>query len=51
MANVQLRRYEIKPGEMDAFVSWWHGIAKVREPYGFRVLFGFVDEERNEFVW
>jgi hypothetical protein len=48
---LQLRRYEIKPGELDAFVEWWQGILPVREQYGFSVRFAFVDEAASEFVW
>ncbi len=51
MATVQLRRYQISPGEMDAFVEWWPSIVAVRKQYGFEVLFGFVDESTNQFVW
>ena len=51
MATVQLRRYQISPGEMDAFVEWWPSIIPVRKQYGFEVLFGFVDESTNQFVW
>ena len=51
VSTVQLRRYEIKPGEMDAFVEWWHGLVPAREKYGFRILFALVDESTNQFVW
>jgi hypothetical protein len=51
MTSVQLRRYEIKPGEMDAFLAAIRPIFGVREQYGFRVLFALVDDERNEFTW
>jgi NIPSNAP len=51
MASVQLRRYQIKPGEMDDFVKWWPGVLPAREQYGFDVLFAFVDESTNQFVW
>ena len=51
MSTVQLRRYRIRPGEMEAFVAWWHGVVPVREQYGFRVLFALVDEPADEFVW
>jgi hypothetical protein len=51
MATVQLRRYQISPGEMDAFVEWWPALLPVREQYGFDVLFAYVDESTNQFVW
>jgi hypothetical protein len=51
MTSVQLRRYEIKPGEMEAFLEAIRGAFVVREQYGFRVAFALVDEERNQFVW
>ena len=51
MATVQLRRYQIKPGEMDGFVKWWPGLLPARKQYGFEVLFAFVDESTNQFVW
>ena len=51
MTSVQLRRYEIKPGEMEPFLEAVRGAFVVREHYGFGVAFALVDEERNEFVW
>ena len=51
MGTVQLRRYEIKPEEMDAFVAAWRGVLPVREQYGFALAFAVVDREQNEFVW
>ena len=51
MGGVQLRRYEMKPGEMDAFVEAWRGAVVVRRQYGFSVVLAVVDEEHNEFVW
>ena len=51
MRTVQLRRYEIKPGEMDDFVAAWRGVVPVREQYGFAVAFAVIDREQNEFVW
>jgi hypothetical protein len=51
MGAVQLRRYEIKPGEMDAFLASWRGAVVVRRQYGFSAVFALVDEEHNEFVW
>jgi len=51
MAAVQLRRYQISPGQMDAFLEWWPSILPVRKQYGFDVLFAFVDESANQFIW
>jgi len=51
MAGTQLRRYEINPGEMDDFLVAWRGVVAIREQYGFRVVFAYVNEEANEFVW
>lgn len=51
MTSVQLRRYEIKPGEMERFLTAVRAAFVVREQYGFGVAFALVDEERNEFTW
>ena len=48
---MQLRRYEIKPGEMEPFLVAVRAAFVVREHYGFRVAFAVIDEERNEFTW
>ena len=51
MTSVQLRRYEIKPGEMERVPRGRARRVPVREQYGFGVAFALVDEERNEFMW
>jgi hypothetical protein len=51
VTTVQLRRYDIEPGQMDAFVSWWRSIIEPRRVYGFRVEFAYVDEDHSQFVW
>ena len=51
MTSVQLRRYEIKPGEMAAFLDAVRGAFPIREQYGFSIEFALIDEERNEFTW
>jgi hypothetical protein len=51
MAGTQLRRYEINPGEMEQFLVAWRGILPIREKYGFRVEFAYVNDEADEFVW
>ena len=51
MSGVQLRRYEIKPGEMDTFLEAWRGVVPVRSQYGFTVVAAFVNVDDNEFTW
>jgi hypothetical protein len=51
MATVQLRRYQVKSGEMDDFVKWWPDLLPARKQFGFEVLFAFVDRSTNQFVW
>jgi hypothetical protein len=52
MPTVQLRRYQLRPGEMDAFIDWWAGgILGVRQQFGFTVLFAYADASTNQFVW
>jgi heme-degrading monooxygenase HmoA len=48
---VQFRRYEIVPGQMDAFIEWFPRIAAVREQFGFKIEFAYADRENDEFVW
>jgi hypothetical protein len=51
MGHIQLRRYTIEPGRFDDFLEFWRGLLPIREQYGYRVLFAFVDREHNQFVW
>ena len=51
MAGTQLRRYEIKPGEMEDFLVAWRAVVVIREQFGFRAVFAYVNEEANEFIW
>lgn len=51
MAGVQLRRYDIVAGEMDAFLEVWPRLLHNLERHGFTVPFAFVDRDHNEFVW
>ena len=51
MQTTVLRRYQIKPGEMDAFLVEWQQAARMRKAHGFNVLFAFVNEEISEFTW
>ena len=50
--RAQLRRYQVKPGQMEAFVSAWeHGVVPVRELFGFTVLAAWRSEDDAEFGW
>lgn len=49
--TVQLRRYELVDGMMDAFVAWWPTIIGVRAKFGFTVEFGIADRSTNQFTW
>jgi hypothetical protein len=51
MTTTQLRRYQLVPEEVDAFVAWFPTVVAAREKYGFRVEFAYLDRERNEFTW
>ena len=51
MTTIQLRRYVMEPGRLDALVDWFPAIVPVREQYGFRVLFALADRERQVFTW
>ena len=51
MSTVELRRYEIASGMMETFLDVWRGLVRVREANGFRLLFAYVDDENNQFVW
>jgi len=50
--TVQLRRYEIKPGEFDDFLAWWSdNIPELRRRFGFTIEFAYEDRANNQFVW
>ena len=52
MRTVQLRRYAIVPGELDAFATWWAAtMPALRAPAGFTIDFAYALAERSEFVW
>ena len=51
MTTVQLRRYVMEPGRLDALVAWFPALLPVREQFGFRVLFALADRERQIFTW
>lgn len=50
--TIQLRRYRIVAGELDAFVAWWRDlVVPARTAHGFSVEFAYAVPETNEFVW
>ena len=50
--TVQLRRYRIVAGELDAFVAWWRSrLLPARVAYGFTLESAYVVPETDEFVW
>jgi hypothetical protein len=50
--TVQLRRYRIVDGELDAFVDWWRArLLPARIAYGFVLESAYVVPETDEFVW
>jgi hypothetical protein len=51
MAVTQLKRYKIKPGLWDDFLSTWRDILVLRRKHGFGVLFALADRETNWFTW
>lgn len=52
MARAQLRRYQVKPGQMEAFINAWrHNAVPVRALYGFEVLASWASEDEAEFGW
>ena len=51
MTTIQLRRYVMEPGRLEALVEWFPALVPAREKYGFRVLFALADREREIFTW
>ncbi len=50
--DYQIRRYQIDPAAIDAFVdAWLNGVVPLRERFGFRFHGAWVLEESSEFVW
>jgi hypothetical protein len=48
----QLRKYRVKPGHMDAFLtSWREGAVPLRQRTGFEVVGSWADPDSNTFVW
>ncbi|MEN2738341.1 hypothetical protein ABCS02_11165 [Microbacterium sp. X-17] len=49
---LQLRRYEFTGDNLERWLPKWHSeVVPFREKWGYRIVFGYVDRERNEFVW
>ena len=46
-----LRRYFIKPGHWEEFLSMWRPITVIRQRFGFTIEFAFEDREQNIFTW
>lgn len=51
MTATQLRRYQLKPGSVDAFLEAWGAACAVRAQFGFTVDFAVVDRVNEGFVW
>lgn len=52
MTTIQLRRYQIRPGELGDFMAWWQShLWPARELFGFDLEFAYVIEEEDAFVW
>ncbi|MGN6428044.1 MAG: hypothetical protein ACTHMF_14585 [Leifsonia sp.] len=50
--TVQLRRYRVADGELDAFVHWWRQwMPRMRSAYGFTIEFAYALPATSEFVW
>ena len=48
----RLRIYEVKQGEMAAWIDEWSRLIRpLRESLGFRVLGAWASQEDNTFVW
>ena len=48
----QLRRYEIAPGAMDAFVEWFRGpLMQARAAHAFTAESAYVDALENTVTW
>ena len=48
----QLRRYRVKPGQMDTFVDVWRsGVVPLRQQHGFSLVGAWNNADTGEFVW
>lgn len=45
-----LRRYFIKPGHWEQFLSRWHPITLIRQRFGITIEFAYEDREQNVFT-
>ncbi len=52
MAWYQLRKYIIRTGKMEQFLSAWRErIVPAREQHGFQVLEAYVEQDKSNFYW
>ena len=50
--TVQVRRYQLTPGDLPKFLEWWqHTMVPAREAYGYTIEFGVAVHDRSEFIW
>lgn len=48
----QLREYDVRPGELEAFVEEWRAkIVPLRTKFGFKVIGAWTDKGQNKFFW
>jgi hypothetical protein len=48
----QLREYDVKPGELSAFIEEWRAkIVPLRKQFGFKVIGAWSSQKDNKFVW
>ena len=51
MKTTQLRRYEIEPGQMNEFLTWFEDLViDLRKNFGFVVEF-YHTTDKDEFLW
>lgn len=52
MANEQLRIYQLQPDMLEEFHDFWRNkLIPARREFGFEVVSGWHEPERNEFIW
>src|SRR5687768_1805319 len=49
--TVELKVYEVKPGEWKNYFHYWRKIVKLRKAAGFKVEFAVADIPGGRFVW
>lgn len=50
--TLQLRTYQLDKALADAFVEWWMAtMPELRERFGMRIPFAWLDEDNALFVW